>query len=186
MYYEDFESGEFPIAPWSTAGEEPWAINTDQARSGTYSIKSGALDLTDIATEYSNVTFITNPDWPDGALILSTLVGTQLPLDEVSYFVDGSFRGKLPQNPEQWQQLRIPLPPGQHTILFSYISNPLGLQELPPAQPGHIEAAYFDNLYFIPFGVTASPTEVSVFVSFDISSRIIAIQIHLSNLFLSY
>ena len=161
LYFEGFENGQFPIAPWFTEGDAPWEIDTERVRTGTYSIRSGALDLTDLATEYSNLTFITNSDWPDGSLIVSALVGTELPIDELSYFVNGESRGKLTQNSE-WQQLRIPLPPGANTILFSYISNPFGLQELPPASSTHLEAVYFDNVYFIPFGVTAAPTVVSV------------------------
>jgi hypothetical protein len=161
LYFEGFENGQFPVAPWLSEGDALWEINTDLVKSGTYSIKSGALDLTDLTTKYSNLTFLTNTDWPDGSLILSTLVGTSLPIDELSYFVDGEFREKLNQSNE-WTQLRIPLSPGSHTIVFSYISNPLGLAELPPPPDDHIEAVYFDNVYFIPFGVTSAPTEVSL------------------------
>ena len=159
LYYEGFEDGTFPIAPWTTEGTVPWGIDTERVRTGSYSIRSGALDLSDIATEYSNLTFITSSDWPDGTMIISALVGTQLPIDELTYYVDGETRGKLTSNTE-WQQLRISLPPGQHTILFSYVSNGFGLAELPPAEPGHIEAVFFDNVYYLPSGVTAAPTDL--------------------------
>ena len=160
LYYEDFEEGQFPLPPWFTEGDAPWEIDSERVRTGTYSIKSGALDLNDLTTKYSNLTFITNTDWPDGSLILSALGGTQLPIDEVSFFVDGEYRGKLAQSTD-WQQLKINLSPGSHMILFSYVSNPLGLLELPPAPADHIEAVYFDNVYFIPYGITAAPTTVS-------------------------
>ena len=163
MYYEGFESGEFPVAPWSTEGEEPWAINTDQARSGTYSIKSGALDLLDTTQKNSNVTFITNPDWPDGTFVLSVLAGVQLPIDDFLYYVDGEFRGQV-SGKNSWELLKIPLSPGLHTILFSYKSNPLNLAELPPSSPSHIGAVYIDNVYFIPAGITVAPTVVCDFV----------------------
>jgi hypothetical protein len=117
--------------------------------------------LSDLTTKYSNLTFITNGDWPDGSLIISVLAGTELPLDELSYFVDGELRGKVSQSLE-WQQLRIPLSPGSHTIVFSYVSNPNGLLEMPPASSSHLESVYFDNVYYIPFGVTAAPTEVRI------------------------
>jgi hypothetical protein len=160
LYFEGFEGGEFPIAPWLTEGDQLWAINTDRVKTGTYSIKSGALDLNVATPQYSNLTFITNTDWPDGSLILSVLPGIELPIDGCSYYVDGELRGELPENPV-WQQLRISLPPGQHTVLFSYMSNPLGLQDLPPASPDHIGAVYIDDAFFIPLGVTVSPTTVS-------------------------
>jgi hypothetical protein len=161
LYFEGFEAGQFPVAPWFTEGDAPWDIDTECARSGTYSIKSGDLDLSDLTTKYSNLTFITNADWPDGSLIISVLAGTELPIDELSYFVDGELRGKVSQSLE-WQQLRISLSPGTHTILFSYISNPNGLLELPPASSSHLKSVCFDNVYYIPFGVTAAPTEVRV------------------------
>eukprot|EP00804_Cyclotella_cryptica_P007651 CCRYP_015237-RA/>CCRYP_015237-RA protein AED:0.25 eAED:0.25 QI:697/1/1/1/0.5/0.33/3/128/649 len=160
LYFEGFEGGEFPIAPWFTDGDAPWTIDTERVRSGTYSIKSGTLDLADITPQNSNLTFITNSDWPDGSLVLSVLPGIELPIDECSYYVDGEFQGKLPENPV-WQQLRIPVPPGQHIVLFSYMSNPLGLQELPPVSPDHIGAVYIDDVFFIPLGVTVSPTTAS-------------------------
>lgn len=92
---------------------------------------------------------------------MAALVGTQVPLDQVALYVDGSFRQYLTDSNE-WKQLRIILPPGEHTILLSYITNPNGLTELPPQNDGHLEAAYFDNAYFIPSGVTSPPTVVSL------------------------
>jgi len=38
------------------------------------------------------------------------------------------------------------------------MSNPLGLEALPPASPDHIGAVYIDDAFFIPLGVTVSPT----------------------------
>lgn len=159
LYFEGFEGGEFPIAPWSTEGETPWAIDTERVRTGTYSIKSGDLDLLDTTQKNSNVTFVTSADWPDGTLVLSVLAGVQLPIDDFLYFVDGEFRGQV-TGKNDWELLKIPLPPGEHTVLFSYKSNPLGLAELPPSSPTHIGAAYIDNVYYLPAGFTVAPTTV--------------------------
>ena len=160
LYFEGFEGGEFPIAPWTTEGDEPWAIDTERVRTGTYSIKSGSLDLVDTAQKNSNVTFTTNSDWPDGTLVLSIFAGVQLPIDDFLFFVDGQFRGQVTGRNE-WSLLKIPLPPGSHTVLFSYKSNPLGLVELPPSSPTHIGAVYIDNVYYLPAGLTVAPTMVS-------------------------
>ena len=92
---------------------------------------------------------------------MASLVGTQMPLDAVGVYVDGAFRQYLTDSNE-WTQLKIVLPPGGHTVLLSYITNPNGLAELPPQNDDHREAAYFDNAYFIPSGVTSPPTVVSL------------------------
>ena len=39
----DFESGQFPEAPWTTGGDGDWAIDQTQVDSGSYSIKSPDL-----------------------------------------------------------------------------------------------------------------------------------------------
>ena len=166
LYFEGFEGGEFPVAPWTTEGEEPWAIDTERVRTGTYSIKSGSLDLIDTVQKNSNVTFITNSDWPDGMLVLSIFAGVQLPIDDFLFFVDGQFRGQVTGRNE-WSLLKIPLPPGSHTVLFSYKSNPLGLVELPPSSPTHIGAVYLDNVYYLPAGITVAPTMVSFIIDWQ-------------------
>ena len=85
----------------------------------------------------------------------------QLPIDDFLYYVDDEFRGQVTGKTD-WELLTITLPPGQHTIVFSYKSNPLSLEELPPSSPDHIGAVYIDNVMFLPFGVTVSPTAVSL------------------------
>jgi hypothetical protein len=140
----------------------PWTIDTERLKQGTYSIRSGALDLLDTTQKNSNVTFTTGVDWPDGTLVLSVLAGVQLPIDDFLYFVDGDFRGQV-TGKNDWELLKIPLPPGEHTVLFSYKSNPLALVELPPSSPTHIGAAYIDNVYYLPAGSTVAPTMVGSF-----------------------
>ena len=100
---------------------------------------------------------------------MASLVGTQMPLDAVGVYVDGAFRQYLTDSNE-WTQLKIVLPPGGHTVLLSYITNPNGLAELPPQNDDHREAAYFDNAYFIPSGVTSPPTVVSLSLFYYCSS----------------
>jgi hypothetical protein len=160
LFFDGFESGQFPTPPFTTEGDAPWTIDTERVRTGTYAIKSGALDLLDVTPKNSNVTFTTSADWPDGSLVLSVLAGVQLPIDDFIYFVDGVFRGQLTGKSE-WELLTIPLPPGEHTVMFSYKSNPLNLGELPPSSPDHIGAVFIDDVYFLPFGVTIAPTTVS-------------------------
>jgi hypothetical protein len=161
LYFDGFEDGQFPVPPFTTEGDALWTIDTERVRTGTYSIKSGALDLLDTTPKNSNVTFTTSPDWPDGTLVLSVLAGVQLPIDDFLYFVDGDFRGQV-TGKNDWELLKINLPPGEHAVMFSYKSNPLGLQELPPQSEDHIGAAYIDNVVFLPAGITVAPTSVSL------------------------
>jgi hypothetical protein len=157
IYYEGFEQGNFPSGMWTTEGDAMWELSTEQVKSGAYSIKSGSLVSDDITPKNSNVTLTTGVDWPDGSLVLSVLAGVQLPIDDFLYFVDGEFRGQL-TGKSAYELVTINLPPGEHTILFSYKFNPLSLDQLPPAAPGHMATVYIDDVYYLPPGLTVAPT----------------------------
>ena len=166
LYTETFEEATFPDTDdWSTEGEELWALNTDRAQSGVYSIKSGALSDNGTEPKNSNVTFTTIPNFPGGSLVLSTFADVQLPLDDFLYFIDGEFAGQVTAQTE-WEALTIPLEAGEHAVMFSYKYNPLGLDQLPPPSGEYTGAVFIDNVYIvsdivgtIPPNASPSPTD---------------------------
>ncbi|EJK63311.1 hypothetical protein THAOC_16039 [Thalassiosira oceanica] len=126
LYYNGFESGAFPgLGPWV---DDRWVQRAD---------------------EQSNATFITNSDWPAGTMHLSVLSSTQIPFDDVVYFVDDVMRGQL-NNMQEWMEVEIELPPGGHKITFVYNYNPVAIDALPPKPPGLMNAIFIDDVYFIP------------------------------------
>jgi len=158
LYYKGFEKGMFPEDPeWSTEGDGLWALSTEQAKSGVYSIKSPDLSNEELLFKSSNVTLTTGVDWPAGTLYFSILDGVEIPFDDLVYYVDGQFRGPFPTSAAFETQI-VQLPPGQHTITFSYMFNPLNVPLLPPESPNRIGAVFIDDVYFLPSGVSLPPT----------------------------
>ena len=63
----DFESGVFPEIPWRTGGEGVWTIDTQNVDTGSYSIKSPALDSNNIdGPQVSNATLTLDSSFEGG------------------------------------------------------------------------------------------------------------------------
>lgn len=114
-------------------------------------------DPSDAAKKHANVTLTTGDDWPSGDLYYSILAGVSVPHDDVLVYVDGTQRGQSNEMTE-WEVAKVQLSPGRHTVTWSYKYNPLGLDALPPIPVGRIGAAFLDDVYFLPEGVTIAPT----------------------------
>ena len=158
-YFDSFEKASFPDDPgWSLSGTELWELTTERAKSGIYSIKSpDLLNPDDITPNSSNVTLTTGPEWPAGTLVFSVLAGTQMPFDDLSYFLDGQQRGQS-FDMTDFENRVIQMPPGQHNVTFAYRFNPNNLDGLPPIPVDRIGEAFIDNVYFLPEGTSMSPT----------------------------
>ena len=160
IYFTGFETGVFPgDSYWTTSESSPWIIDTERVHSGVYSIRSPDLNSEDLSPQDSDVTFTTGDDFPPGDLVLFYLAGSRMPFDDLQYFVDGSYRGRLQSDSDEFGRISIPLGPGKHEAQFRYKFNPVGLPQFPPKGDfDHINAVYFDDVYFLPTGVTMSPT----------------------------
>lgn len=163
-YYNGFELGAFPDKGWSTEGNGTWFRTTERAHSGLYSIKSPDIKSMNLTQGMSNATLaIGDAEAGDGVLHFSILVGTEMPFDEVLYYVDGQLRGQF-QATSEFESQQIELEPGPHVVTFSYRYNPVGLEVFPPAQPDSIGAMFIDDVYFVPGdgGSDMSPTRSPV------------------------
>lgn len=163
-YFNGFERGDLISYPEvTTTGDGEWFVTREEAASGVYSVRSPNLDNDDATQGVANLTFTTNPTWPQGAFNFDILGGTAMPFDTVDWFVDGVPRGGgVPdEGMLDFDQRTINLSPGPHIITFSYRFNPVGLppQNFPPASAFPDRIGYFlDNVYFVP--VTGSlPTQ---------------------------
>lgn len=160
LYFDGFEQATFPNREWSTDGDGVWELTTEQARSGIHSIRSPVFvkeGPDDTSTKRSNVTFTTDEAWPSGDIVFSALAGTNMPFDTFQLFVDGQQRGSYAADTTFTTQ-RVQLAPGQHDVTFSYVFNPVELQDFPPEPPGRIGAVFLDDVYFLPAGATIRPT----------------------------
>ena len=159
LYYTGFETGKFPNdSYWTTTESTPWIIDTERVHSGVYSIRSPILENEELTPRESSVTFTTGDDWPAGNLVLSMLVGTQMPFDDVQYFVDDVYRGQL-EGTSDFKRISVVVGPGKHEVVFTYQFNPVDLPAFPPkGDYEHIGAVYIDDVYFLPMGVSMAPT----------------------------
>lgn len=148
-YTEGFEKGVFPVEPWTTEGDGSWEITTERSNSGVYSIKSPTLNDGGLTSKTSSVTFTTAPDFGGGTFVFRVLAGVQMPIDDLLYFVDDVLVSQLTAAIE-WETVSINLEPGEHKVRFDYKYNPIGLEQLPPASPDHIGAAFIDDVFIIP------------------------------------
>lgn len=67
----DFESGVFPEPPWTTEGDNVWAIDQSQVDSGAYSIKSPDFEtgyVEGTGTLMSNATLTLDDTFSGGVL----------------------------------------------------------------------------------------------------------------------
>jgi hypothetical protein len=158
LYYTGFETGKFPNDGfWTTSESAPWLIDTDRVHSGVYSIRSPDFETEELTPRDSNVTFTTSDDFPAGNLLLSILAGTQMPFDDVQYFVDDVYRGQF-AGMSDFEPVSIELGPGKHNVVFTYKYNPVNLPAFPPkGDYDHIGAIYIDDVYFLPMNFTAAP-----------------------------
>ena len=154
-YYNSFEKGSLDQYPECTStGDGDWFVTDEQANSGVFSVRSPVLTSTGSA----NLTCTTSPDWPAGELKFSVWSSVWVPLDSVSFYVDGDQRSQYLQQ-TAFEEKNTQLSPGQHTITFEYKFNPNNFppNALPPPAsfPDRLGAVFVDDLQFLPFGAPA-------------------------------
>ena len=77
--------------------------------------------------------------------------------DQAEVLVDGEIRTLL-SGSTAFRTEQVPLAPGPHTITWLYKTNPAGTEVFAPVPVGRVGAVFFDNAYFLPEGVTVTPT----------------------------
>ena len=164
---DGFEKATFPDDPeWMTEGISPWALSTENAFTGKYSIKSPVLANDDGVQAQAEAIFITDPSWDSGTLSFQVLAGSEMPYDTFEYFVDGAKRGELNRKTE-WEMVEVTMSPGGHIVTFRYTFNPVPLSMLPPLSTlsdNYIGSVWIDDVAFYPAGVTVPtiPGEIVV------------------------
>ncbi|KAL3779919.1 hypothetical protein ACHAW5_009801 [Stephanodiscus triporus] len=163
LYFNGFEDTSYPQNPeWTVQGDGLWDLSTERANSGVYSMKSPNFmtNPDDLTPKTANVTLTTDPAWPGGTLVFSILAGVELPFDDLVYYLDDQQVGQATMMTD-FETREIILSPGGHTVTFSYKYNPNGLTVFPPPMSDRIGAAFIDDVYFLPEGVTRSPVVIA-------------------------
>ena len=93
--------------------------------------------------------------------MFSILAGTNMPFDDVIYYVDDVQVGQAGEMTD-FESREIPLETGGHIITFSYKVNPAGIDTFPPLPLERIGSVFIDDVYFLPEGVTTSPVSSAI------------------------
>ena len=131
-----------------------WALSTEEADAGVYSIRSPDLDVDAPASAYA--TLSAADDWGEGSLHFSLLwdLDPYPGSSDLLWRVDGEVEGRVPfGSSDGWEEFRIDLEKEAREVTWEYAYDPGGGGGGVPAMSG---AAFLDEVYFVPAG--ASPT----------------------------
>jgi len=114
---EDFETANLELWPWTTAGDQPWAIDTDKAGEGSYSARSGV-----IGDDQSSEVSISLTGLQSGEIAFLLRVSSQEEADYLKFYIDAaeiaSWSGET-----GWISVVSAVDAGDHTFRWVYEKN---------------------------------------------------------------
>jgi subtilisin family serine protease len=114
LTYEDFESGDFSLLPWSVSGNAPWFIDTTNPYEGTYSARSGVISHNQVSTMELDV-YLRDP----GDVEFAYRVSSEATYDFLRFAIDGgelaSWSGTV-----GWATASFPVTAGPHVLRWQY------------------------------------------------------------------
>ena len=115
---ETFESGDFSFLEWSHDGDLPWVITDEEAHTGTYCARTGAIGDDEVTKLY-----IFADTYVDGEISFWFKTSTQLRADYLAFFIDGRKQDWW-SGENDWTYTSYELTAGSHSFLWLYDKNP--------------------------------------------------------------
>ena len=137
---EGFETGDFSMYDWQFGGNANWTIVSDEANSGTYSVKSDSI--TD--NQQSDLT-LTIDILADGEISFYKKVSSESNWDKLYFYIDNQEKGNW-SGDQPWLQVSYPITVGTHTIKWSYAKD--------YSQSSGSDCAWIDDIQFPPTSIT--------------------------------
>jgi hypothetical protein len=141
--WEDFETGVIASPPWVRTGNAFWGVVTDYPRYGTYCVGSG-----NITHNQSSSLSITATFAQAGLVTFSATISSEWIYDWLWWEVDGrtvdGITGNLLGGPYPWEEFTFAVPPGTHTIRWSYEKDATG------SEGG--DQAWLDAIMIVSYG----------------------------------
>lgn len=129
----DFETGDLSQANFSTSGNAPWRVSTDNPLQGQYAVSSPAL----VDSQSATLTLQANVE--SGVIAFARAVSSEESYDELIFYVDdvivSIWSGELP-----YEHVSFPISNGPHTFKWTY-------QKDASVSRGR-DAAWIDNIQF--------------------------------------
>lgn len=117
---ESFENA-FNSHPWKNNGWKPWTIDSSEHRSGTFSVRSGAISHSQTTCLCLEAT-LAHAD----SLSYWVKTSTEAEYDKFFFQLDGRARGYSDWGETAWRQFRHTLTAGHHTLCWCYAKDNSG------------------------------------------------------------
>ncbi len=114
---ETFETGDFSFLEWAQDGDLPWVVTDEEAHSGTYSARSGAIDDDEVTKLY-----IYADIFVDGEISFWFKTSTQYHSDYFAFYVDGKKKDWW-SGENDWTYISYDLLAGHHSFMWLYDKN---------------------------------------------------------------
>ena len=114
---ETFESGDFSFLEWSHDGDLPWVVTDEEAHTGTYSARSGAIGDDEVTKLY-----IFADIFVDGEISFWFKTSTQYHCDYFAFYIDGKKKDWW-SGENDWTMVTYALEAGSHVFLWLYDKN---------------------------------------------------------------
>ena len=112
--FDDFETNDFSVLPWTFSGNADWVITNNNPHQGTYCAANG--DINDSQTSSMQIVV----DAPaNGTVQFWYRTSTESNYDHLQFFIDNVMQDEWDGN-IGWTQISYPLNQGQHTLRWTY------------------------------------------------------------------
>ncbi len=112
---ETFETGNFQQFGWQRSGHRLWQISAQMPYSGKYCVRLAGLGMQQHGTLQLPLK-VMEDSWVSFAYRLKDLS----PGDSLYFLLDGMPLGRWATSQDVWQQVRLPVPAGEHTLAWAF------------------------------------------------------------------
>ena len=130
-FTDGFESGNLQQLPWTTAGDQPWFVQTNVVAAGQYAVRSGLI------TNSQSSSLILTASFRAGTGSFAYRVSSEMYYDALNFYVDGILIQQW-SGEAGWATFTFPLTAGPHTLTWTYAKD--------PSNSGGLDAAFIDNV----------------------------------------
>ena len=117
MIAETFESGDFNYIKWEHGGDLPWTITSDNAHSGSFCARSGAITHSQTSSLSVNADILF-----DGDITFWVMTDCELANDYLAFLIDGKLKRKW-SSADEWTFESFNLKAGNHTFEWRYVKS---------------------------------------------------------------
>ena len=148
---EGFETGDFSMYAWQFSGPAQWTVVSNEANSGSFSAKSGAISHNQQTELSLTVDILTN-----GQMSFYKKVSSESNYDKLHFYIDNNERDSW-SGDVSWSMESYDVTAGTHTFKWSYTKD--------GSVSNGSDCAWIDDIQFPPSNITMSIAPVTDLVA---------------------